>query len=224
MAGEFDEGDVLRAFGRNLADPSRAVRLLGLELASRAKRAFIDQRRGPFDWKPRANPNVPGILSDLRRGSNPPERRFQDRPAGIDTGRLMADLSSARAVTPAGNDSVIVGSKLPYAGLIQFGGEVDIPIDSSLKANIAAYLKRMAGKAKRATGKAFGPVGPGSGDYAKAAKAEGRAAVLQRVLAPLLRKNVTGITWNVASRPFVVATDEDLEDFRQMVVGSAFTK
>ena len=219
----FDEGLVLRALGKNLADPSKAAYMLGLELASRAKRAFIDQSRGPYKWAPRATPNVPGILADLSRGSNPPNRRFEPRPAGIDTGRLLADIGSARAVRPNGVGAVDVGSRLPYAPLIQFGGDVDIPIDSSLKEKIAAYLKRMAGSAKRQTKKAFGPSATASwSGYATAAKATNRADTLRRVLGPLLAKNVTGITWRVSPRPFIVATDEDLEDFRQMALKSMF--
>lgn len=214
--GTFDEGDLLRALGRNLSNPARVMKRLGFLVQTRAKKAFTDQKRGPFTWKPRSVPNVPGILADLREGKRDiPARRFEARPALVDRGDLLASISKDSAVAVEGSNVVRVGSNRPYAALHQHGGEVDIPIDDALKEKIAALLKRMAGKAKYAERKAFG-FGPSSGDFAGAARASGRAEMLRKALGPYLRKNVRGITWRVPARPFVVVDDQDRADLSRM--------
>jgi phage gpG-like protein len=218
ISGTFDEGDLLRGLGAGLTNPARLMKRLGLLIATRGKQAFGEQKRGPFVWKPRHVPNVPGILADLSDGKKTiPNRRFEARPALEDKGRLLADLSSAEAVHVEGTYRVSVGSRLPYASLHQFGGEVDIPISDTLKAKIAALLKSSTKKADRAMDRAMGWA-PSSGDFEGAAKLGGRADMLREALAPLLRKNVHGLTWRVPARPFVVVTDEDMGDLKSMAI------
>jgi len=216
ITGEFDEGALLRALGANVANPARIMRRLGFLIQTRAKKAFQDQKRGPFVWKPRHVPNVPGILSDLREGRTEiPARRFEPRPAVVDRGRLLADVAAQSAVTVEGQNVVRVGSRLPYSAIQQYGGEVDIPIDDTLKQKIQALLARMGGRAVRAEKKAYG-IGPSSGNFPAAAKAAGRAAMLQKALGPLLNKRVRGITWHVIARPFIVVDDTDRADLATM--------
>lgn len=214
--GTFDEGDLLRALERSLMNPARVMKRLGFLVQTRAKKAFADQKRGPFKWKARAVPNVPGILADLREGNRDiPARRFEPRPALMDRGHLLADISAETAVSVEGTNVVRIGSRKPYASLHQYGGEVDIPIDDALKEKIKDLLRRMAGRAKREDKRAFG-TGPSSGDFAGAAKVSGRADLLRKVLGPLMRKNVRGITWTVPARPFIVVDDQDRVDLSLM--------
>lgn len=216
LSGTFDEGDLLRNLGAGLDNPRRLMKRLGLLVATRGKQAFADQKRGPFVWKPRHVPNVPGILADLNEGKTAiPNRRFQDRPALEDKGRLLADLSSDEAVRSEGAYRVSVGSRLPYASLHQFGGEVDIPIPDTLKAKIAALLGKTSKSLARKEKVTFGS-GPRSGDFAGYAKASSRQSMLEGALRPLLAKRVKGITWHVPARPFVVITDEDMDDLKAM--------
>ena len=130
----------LRAFASRFSDPRAMLRPMGALILARAQKAFGDQKRGSRAWWPRAVPNVIGILEDLRRGSTPPERRFQARPAGMDRGDLYRSISTPSAARYVGMDTVEVGSRLPYAANVQFGGEVDVEIDAALKAKIKRYL------------------------------------------------------------------------------------
>lgn len=222
--GEFDAGTVLRALGEVTANPGPLVRRMGLLVAVRARLAFQEQKRGPVAWKERVTPNLPGILADLRKGSTPPERRFQPRPAGVDTGRLMNDVASSEAVRPDGRDAVKVGSRLPYASLIQFGGDVDIPIDDGLKERIGAYLRTLTRRAARAQTKALTEPILGSGNFAGADRVSARAKQMQALLGPLMRPAVRGITWHVVPRPYVMVTDDDLEDFRSLIFDHLFKR
>jgi phage gpG-like protein len=223
LSGTFDEGDMMRNLGRGFTNPQRLMKRLGFLIATRGKEAFADQKRGPFVWKPRHVPNLPGILSDLNEGKTAiPNRRFEPRPALIDKGRLLADISSNEAVHVEGSFRVAVGSRLPYASLHQFGGEVDFPITDTLKAKIAALLGRTHRAARRAESKALG-TGPSSGDFAGATKKMGRASMLEAALRPLLNKRVKGKTFKIPARPFVVITDEDMGDFGELAAGELLT-
>lgn len=133
----FEPGRVLTALREATADPQPALAAIGAMLESRAKVAFGEQRRGKEKWAPRTVPNIAGIVSDIRQGKTPPARRFEPRPAGIDTGRLLADISSA--VTA--KDTVEIGSRLPYAGLMQYGGTSKQPWGAANKDVLRRLLK-----------------------------------------------------------------------------------
>lgn len=134
----FEPGRVLSALREATVDPRPALTAIGAMLESRAKVAFQEQRRGKDKWPARHVPNVAGIVADVREGRVPPARRFEGRPAGIDTGRLMADISSR--VTA--KDTVEIGSRLPYAGLIQYGGTSKQPWPKSAKETLRKLLLR----------------------------------------------------------------------------------
>lgn len=209
---DFDPGEALRRMGRALDDPKDMLNAIGAMLASRARMAFQKQKRGAKAWAPRHVPNVPGILADLRTGKRPPERRFDARPAGIDTGRLLADISHQLV----GKDVVQVGSSLPYAGLIQYGGDVDIPVPPAIKHALSKWLDSLDRTASRAEKAARG-VGPKSGDVAGAAAKTGKAGLARRAMGYLLNPKVTAITWTVPPRPFVGVFPEDLADIRRLI-------
>ena len=78
--------------------------------------AFQKQGR-KTKWEPRSVPNLPGIIRDLEKGGNISKRRFDPRPALIDTGRLK-NSGATRIV----GDTIYWGTNVPYAGLHQWGG------------------------------------------------------------------------------------------------------
>lgn len=133
----FEPGRVLSALREATADPKPALEAIGAVLESRAKTAFVEQKRGKEKWAPRVVPNIAGIVSDLRQGKTPPARRFEPRPAGIDSGRLLADISSRVTST----DTVEIGSRLPHASLIQYGGSSKQPWPQSGKDALRRLLK-----------------------------------------------------------------------------------
>jgi len=67
---------------------------IGALLTSRFQRSWRLQRSPSGDaWGPRLTPNVAGIVKDLNAGGFPKGRRFQPRPAVVDTGRLRGSLT-----------------------------------------------------------------------------------------------------------------------------------
>src|SRR5437899_1789490 len=106
---DFNPGDRLRALAANLKNPTRFLKRAGLLLASRAQAAFREQKRGNVQWPARAVPNVIGILDDLAHDVNPPARRFDPRPAGVDKGTLRDSLTAA-AVHLVSGDTVEIGT------------------------------------------------------------------------------------------------------------------
>lgn len=213
MSASYDVGSRIRGIAALLAKPETLLKQFGTLIALRAQRAFKDQRRGSFAWKERATPNVPGILSDIRRGATPPRRRFESRPAVVDTGHLAGSI----AYRVTGAKTVEIGSVVPYASIQQYGGEVDIPIDMDLKHKIRDFLGKQDRKAQNMARRAFGPMGPRSVDPAKAASADAASTMWRKILGPYLNPKVTGITWNVTPRPFVLVDAEDFKDFRTII-------
>ena len=122
-----------------------------------------DQKRGPFKWKPRMNPNIPGMLRDFERGPNVPKRRFESRPALSDTGMLKKSY----AQKPRNATSIFVGTNLPYANIHQFGGKVKIDITPTIRRNAWTWMKRQVSRRTR--------VGPWGKPGPKASKAEKKA-------------------------------------------------
>lgn len=133
----IEGGQGLRVIAGKLSDPSEALEGIGAYLTSQTQKAFREQRRGDSVWPGRMTPNVPGIVSDLNRGSTPPGRRFSDRPALVDTGRLRASISWRRR----GRGEVVVGTQLDYAPVHQRGGNVDVVLTPTGRRNLVAFLR-----------------------------------------------------------------------------------
>ncbi len=124
--------------GEKLDERKRiALVRIGALLVIRAQTAFDEQKRGDFEWPERGVPNVAGIVEDCERGGSIKERRFQERPAGIDTGRLRSSV----AWEIVDESSVRVGVNLDYGSLIQFGGLVEIDVTQNTIDCILAYAK-----------------------------------------------------------------------------------
>ncbi len=143
MASPFD----IRKFVggvRKPGDLSRVLKVVGEMAVSDAQSNFDKQS---FDGKPwnRRYPNqtpfrinVAGAISDLASGPSVKSRRFQARPAGLDTGNLRASISSKKV----GRTSVEVGSALEYADRVNRGGVSSMPITSTVKDNLEIWLKK----------------------------------------------------------------------------------
>lgn len=217
MSADFIPGAKLDRLAATIANPRPVLDAIGAMMASRAKASFGAQRRGQYVWPERAVPNIPGILADLRESRTPPARRFDPRPAGVDKGRLLADISHQCV----GRDAVEVGSALPYAGIIQNGGEVDIPVTPSMKDALKRYLDSLDAKAEKSLKKASG-VGPSSGDFKGYAKSLGTATLARKSMGYLLARKVTSITWKVSARPFVGFDTDDLKDARRIIARDFF--
>ncbi len=223
MDGSFsvERDQRLRAFADRLADPRALLRPMAALILARAQQAFTEQRRGSREWAPRGVPNVIGILEDLKRGSTPPERRFQPRPAGQDRGDLYRSVTIPTAAAFVSLDTVEVGSRLPYANDVQNGGERDVPVDAALKAKIKAYLDKQTRKTARVERLAFEETGPKQVDPAKYGAAVGREKMLKAALGWLLAPGVKGFTAKIPARPFVMVTDEDVSDFNRIIFREA---
>lgn len=175
--------DTLRNVGK---DPRPILVGIGVYLTARAQEAFVQQRRGNVRWKPRRVPNVAGIVADLRVGRDPPKRRLDPTPALVDTGRLKSELKSR--VT--GKNVVEIGTNLPHASKLQFGGKSTQPVPPSVKDALRRLLK----------------------------KSPWREFDLE--LEWLLDPDVTTLTTDVPARPFVMWTRDDGKAVNKMVLAA----
>jgi phage gpG-like protein len=82
-------------------------------------------------------PNVPGIVGDLNRNMNPPKRRFQPRPALVDTGKLRQSISFQ-----VGSKDVVVGTNLEYAAQQQLGGVSKVRLLKSSRKALSELLRK----------------------------------------------------------------------------------
>lgn len=133
----IERGTGVRLLRERLDDLRPVLEQAGAYLTSQAQKAFREQRRGSVRWRARMTPNVPAIVSDLNRGASVPSRRFVGRPAGTDTGRLRQSI----AWRVRGRREVSVGSVLPYAGRMQFGGVAQVALTPTGKRNLYELLK-----------------------------------------------------------------------------------
>jgi len=139
MAAEFEKGAKIERMERNLDNPERALKQIGVMMVSESQTAFREQRLGDVAWQPRGKVNVMGIIADFAAGKKaPPARRFQTRPALQDTGRLAGSIAH-RLVS---SHVVEVGTNLPYAGVLHHGGEVEsLPINQQVRDGLSRWLK-----------------------------------------------------------------------------------
>ena len=143
--------ETLQAIEGALKDPSALMKEIGILLLIQAQRSFKDQGLGDIRWKPRypnQKPpviNIAGSLQDLNKGTTPKAHRFQRRPALMDTDALY--MSVARDASGAnrlmGTHVVQVGSVLPYAGTMQWGGKSSQPVTDTAKKTLAKWMKSL---------------------------------------------------------------------------------
>lgn len=185
-----------------LANPGPVLDAIGLMLVGRAQSAFRDQGRGGVAWLPRSVPNRAGVLMDLKAGKKPAERRWDPKPAGIDTGETRASITHEVQGT-----RLLVGSNLDKATDIQHGSSKTITLDRDLRGKLAAWLRSLTGAAKR--GK----------KEARAGKSE-RAEKARKAFGFLFHAGALTVT--SPPRPFLMVTDADRRDAFEIARGFIF--
>jgi len=129
-------------FEQKLNNPQAALKQIGALVVSESQRAFKLQKHGANQWRERNSPNRFGILSDFAAGKRkPPNRRFETRPALMDTGRLSKSI----AFKLIGSKLVEIGTNLPYADVHHTGGEVEsVPITKQMQQLMFDWLMKQS--------------------------------------------------------------------------------
>lgn len=115
--------DNLGRFKRRLDDPRPVLKQIGALMLAESQKAFDDQAYGPERWPERYEGqdepfiNVAGALSDVARDRQIRDRRFDRRPAVVDTGMLRSSLTFGLK----GKKAVRVGTTDPKAPKHLFG-------------------------------------------------------------------------------------------------------
>jgi phage gpG-like protein len=137
---------------RRIEDAGPLLDRLGTIGVRAAQSAFVDQRFGAVRWSPRYATmdepflNIAGVVADLTAGRSTPKPNRRSRtPAGVDTGQLR--MSVAHRVVD--ERSVQVGSTLPQASRIQFGGESRQKITRDVRHRLAVLLRKKKWKPYR---------------------------------------------------------------------------
>lgn len=190
----------LDAFNNNINNPARILRQMGELMRSRIAQSFPNQARGNIQWPGRGVPNVMGAIEDLGKSSTIKERRFESRKALMDTGTLLRSFGRGEANTEITSKYKIeVGTPLPYAPVLNTGGESEKAVTRAVKENLARYLKRMRGKAKRSVS------GLAKDKFSERAKSLGF----------LFRRDRVKV--NIRPRPFAVVDEQDTRDFVRII-------
>lgn len=140
---EVSKGRILAHLSDAVTRSDVALNRIGAMISTRGQIAFDEQKRGDVEWPARAVPNVAGIVTDLETGTEIPERRFEDRPAGVDTAGLKNSLSwelEERAT------AVEIGTNKQGASLIQYGGEVEVSVTMEVQQKLRAWGLRNPGR------------------------------------------------------------------------------
>ena len=151
----FKKGAKFERWERNLSDPRVALKQIGALMVAQSQRSFRDQGLPGEQWDARAPINVYGLVADFAAGKRkPPARRFKDRPALRDTGRLAASIS----FRVRGKKEVWSGSNLEYATTMNRGGEIHSePIEGETRRLLWNWLKKQPPEMKAALGFLFAP-------------------------------------------------------------------
>lgn len=136
----FNPGDKYRLWLKNIQDPQRAIKQIGVIMEAESAEAFRNQKHGKTSWKPRGEINIYGIIADFAKGArNPPARRFETTPVLIDTGHLRQSIKA----NPVGKFAVKIGSNVEYAPVHQLGGDIESEkITETVQSALSNWLKR----------------------------------------------------------------------------------
>lgn len=157
---------VLRELKKKLREhgwvEKKLMKGIGSIVLATAQRAFREQRLGELEWKHRyprmSEPfiNIAGVVGDFLEGKkSPPARRFDRRPAAMDTGLLFRSLTPGKALAVKGNVLTVSvpGSVVPYALAVQEGGlkwPSTQKITQTVKDSLDKWMKREKGKLEKA--------------------------------------------------------------------------
>jgi phage gpG-like protein len=148
----FDQGARMRRLSSSLEDPRWILTGIGALLLSASQRAFREEKMGKIKWKTRDEtkmvPNWPAIVGHFStKASAPPARNFHGQHTLTGTGRLRGSM----AFRLVGEDTVEVGSNVPYAKALHEGGESETPtITKALQKRLWEWMKTRVGYGKNA--------------------------------------------------------------------------
>lgn len=150
MPTKVKKGRKIQRWVKALDNPQKALKQVGIMMVAESQRAFVEQKFGGQPWRERAVPNVMGIIADFAAGrTKPKSRRFDARPALMDTGSLAKSISY-RIVSA---DTVEVGTNLPYAPTLHSGGKVQSePVTKKMQDAIWKWLKGEDRELRRSLG------------------------------------------------------------------------
>lgn len=145
----FDPGPRLRALAELLDRPRGVLEAIGGFIVKESGKAFREQRLGNFPWKPRVNPNWPALLRDAESGAaRPPQRRFQERPALMDTG-LLARSIAHQVVSNTDVEVGVAGVAKAYADIHQVGGKSQsVVVTKAIQHRLWGWIKGSDGSAR----------------------------------------------------------------------------
>lgn len=133
---------------RSFADPAGIMAVIGAKLVEDSRLAFtlqeFDGKRWPERYQGQEEPtiNVAGALADFKTRTSPKARRFSQRPVLFDTGALSGSVSWE----PVDDNTIQIGTTVPYASVHQFGGLSTQSIDEAQKDRIASWLNTPRGE------------------------------------------------------------------------------
>lgn len=204
-----------------LQRPERVLKQIGAVVLADAQKAFRDQALGEIRWAARyprqSSPhvNIAGIVADFTAGrKNPPPRRFDNRPAGIDTGLTLRSLSPSKSISTSGY-VVTIKSSSPNAAKINSGGTSRQTITKVVKDLLNTWMKKERKAYNRKVKKGLKDKSILSGT-ATVKKAGLRFGAVQK-LGFLFSKKV--LVTNVGKRPFLGITDEGKKKILQILTG-----
>lgn len=136
----YRKGAKMERFQKNLSNPTRVLKQIGILAIAEFQEAFVLQRLGREAWAPRAVPNRFGIIADFAAGSTPPDRRFDSRPVLKDT--AGGGGMSASFGMELGRNTVTIGNSKLYAAAHHLGLEVESEeITEDVQTKLAEWLE-----------------------------------------------------------------------------------
>lgn len=135
------EGPGVQILKKHSGNLSGALQRIGQYLVRLAQSAFANQRHAGIPWAPRHVPSILGVIQDLESGPSVKAERFQPRPVLVVTGALRRSLYHQAT----GPKTVVVRSTVPYARLMNDGGESSRSVTPEVKQNLAEYLRANKG-------------------------------------------------------------------------------
>lgn len=216
---------------KKIENPSRLMKRLGKEIVAESQKAFRNQSLGEIQWDERypnqTSPfiNYAGALMDLGKGPSIKSRRFDRRPALIDTGMLLGSIAVDKQEKP---NVIRAGTTREGMAIHQWGGTTRMRITETMIANLEKLLEESKPKARAAYRWKFGQkmiksAAKGSGGQAlsltpQAALAEIKALKkLKKRIQGVQRVYDTELVTEVNRRPFVGITDALAEKMIRMV-------
>lgn len=201
----FDDKAIVR-LEKKLGGLPAMMKRVGMILLRDSMQAFERQAFGDIKWPERypnqhgGKVNIAGAVSDLQHGSTIKDRRFEPRPAAMDTGKLKRSLT----VLVADGLSVTVGTNLPYANIQHQGGETTQAVTPAVKANLRKWILK--------TEKAY------TKDSFPSLMLVRKNSAAKRLYF-LLEHDVNELVTQVNPRPFVGITEDARRDVAEAITG-----